>query len=94
MEAPPATRVRILSFYGSVLRNLYLIPNSFPTLERLPLLVVGMPVAFAIFLFAFVIPRALLGLKDNPGMSDFFLFAITISSLFETVTTGSISLTF
>lgn len=54
---------------------LYLIPNNLPTFALLPLLVVGMPVAFAIFLFAFVIPKARFQLKDNPGIPDFF-FAI------------------
>lgn len=54
----------------------YLIPNNFPTLLRLPLFVVGIPVAFAILRFAFVIPKARFQLNDRPGMPDFFFFAI------------------
>ena len=40
----------------------------------LPRFVVGMPVALAIFCFAFVTPNALLQLY--PGIIDFLLFAI------------------
>lgn len=45
-----------------------------PALARLPCLVVGMPVAFAIFLFADVTPSALFALNVTPGI----FFAITI----------------
>ena len=50
----------------------YLIPNNFPILFRRPLFVVGIPVIFAIFLFAFVTPNARFQLKDKPGIADFF----------------------
>jgi len=50
-------------------------PSIFPNLLRRPLFVVGMPVAFAIFLLALVTPNARFQLKDNPGIPDFF-FAI------------------
>jgi len=52
--------------------SFYYSPNNFPAFARLPLLVVGMPVAFATFFFAFVIPRALFALKESPGIADFF----------------------
>ena len=54
----------------------YLIPKILPSFERLPLLVVGIPVALAIFRFAEVIPVAFFQLKDNPGMPLFFLAII------------------
>ena len=50
----------------------YLIPKIRPALERRPCFVVGMPVDFAIFCFALVIPRARFKLKDNPGIPVFF----------------------
>ena len=84
---PPATPVSILYCYGiSALllrvgrRVGYLIPNILPTLFRRPDLVVGMPVALAIFLFAEVMPSALFQLNESPGILNFF-FAINISSL-------------
>jgi hypothetical protein len=54
---------------------LYLIPNILPTFALLPLLVVGMPVAFAIFLLTLVMPKARFQLNVKPGIPDFF-FAI------------------
>lgn len=51
----------------------YLIPNIFPTLFLRPDLVVGIPVALAIFLFADVMPSARFQLKERPGTNDFFL---------------------
>ncbi len=46
----------------------HFIPNSLPTFDLRPLLVVGMPLAFAIFLLTLVTPRALFQLKDSPGI--------------------------
>ena len=56
----------------------YLIPNNFPNLFLLPLFDVGIPVAFAIFLLAFVTPVALFQEKERPGILNFF-FAIIFS---------------
>ncbi len=50
----------------------YFIPNNLPSFALLPLLVVGMPVAFATFLFALVTPNARFQLKDKPGIPFFF----------------------
>lgn len=55
----------------------YLIPSIFPTLFLRPCLVVGIPVALAIFLFADVTPVAFLQLNDNPGIPLFFLAIIS-----------------
>ena len=57
----------------------YLIPKSRPTFAQRPCLVVGMPVALAIFLFALVIPSARFQLNDNPGIP--FFFAIVMPPL-------------
>ncbi len=46
----------------------YLIPTTFPTFFCLPDLVVGIPISLAIFLFADENSKALLQLKDNPGI--------------------------
>nr|DAH16750.1 MAG TPA: hypothetical protein [Caudoviricetes sp.] len=51
----------------------YFIPRSLPSFLCRPALVVGIPVAFEIFLFIFVIPSARFQLKDRPGI---LLFAI------------------
>jgi len=50
----------------------YLIPNNLPSFDRLPLFVVGIPVAFAIFRFAFVTPNARFQLNERPGIPFFF----------------------
>ena len=56
----------------------YFMPSSLPSLFLRPCLVVGIPVAFATFLFAEVIPKARFQLKDRPGMPAFF-FAIPLT---------------
>ena len=62
--------------------NSHLIPKILPSLFLRPCLVVGMPVALAIFLFAFVTPNARFQLNERPGMILFFLrFAIFTSIL-------------
>lgn len=53
-------------------------PKIFPILFRLPDLVVGIPVAFAILRFAAVMPVARFQLKDRPGIFKLlFFFAIS-----------------
>jgi len=47
-----------------------------PTFRCLPDFVVGMPVARAIFLFAWVMPTARFHENDTPGILNFFLRAI------------------
>lgn len=60
----------------------YLIPNIFPNLRCLPALVIGIPEAFAILRFTFVMPSARFQLKDSPGiLKDFF--AIIYSPPFQ-----------
>lgn len=56
----------------------YFIPNSFANLFLRPAFDVGMPLAFAIFRFAVVMPSARFQLKDRPGIlnDDFFLRAM------------------
>lgn len=54
-------------------------PNILPTLFRRPDLVVGMPVALAIFLFAEVMPSALFQLNESPGILNFFFAIVFIS---------------
>jgi len=58
----------------------YLIPSIRPSFDRRPDFVVGMPVALAIDLFAFVMPRARFQLNDSPGIS-FFRLAMRHASL-------------
>ena len=53
----------------------YLIPKSLANLFLRPCFVVGIPVAFAIFRFADVTPKARFQLKDRPGIS--FLLAMS-----------------
>jgi hypothetical protein len=55
----------------------YFIPRSRPSLFLLPLLVVGMPVALAIFCLALETPNALFKLKDSPGIVDFLAMTYT-----------------
>jgi hypothetical protein len=51
----------------------YFMPSIFPTLRWRPAFDIGMPVAFAIFCFAFVMSSARFQLKDKPGiLRDFF----------------------
>ena len=50
----------------------YLISNIFPTLFLRPDLVVGIPVALAIFFFADVMPSARFQLKERLGINEFF----------------------
>ena len=57
----------------------HFMPKSLAILFLLPCFVVGMPVAFAMLRFALVIPNALFQLKDNPGISDFFLAIVEFS---------------
>ena len=57
----------------------HFIPNILPILFLLPLFVVGIPVAFAIFLFAEVNPVARFQLNDKPGIIGFFFFAILLA---------------
>ena len=59
---------------------LYLIPSIFPSLFRLPRFVVGIPVAFAIFRFADVMPNALFQLKDKPGINFFLAITVILST--------------
>ncbi len=56
----------------------HLMPNIFPNLLRLPDLVVGMPVTFEIFRFAFVMPSARFQLKDRPEILKVFFFVMII----------------
>ena len=55
----------------------YLMPKILPTLFLRPDFVVGIPVAFAIFRLAEVMPRALLALNDTPGIPFFFAISST-----------------
>ena len=55
----------------------YFIPNSLPNLFLRPFLVVGIPIAFATFLFADVTPNARFKLKDKPGIADFLAIRIS-----------------
>lgn len=57
-------------FYG------YLIPSILPILFLRPDFVVGIPVAFAIFRFAFVIPKARFHENDKPGILKELFLAI------------------
>lgn len=57
-------------FYG------YLIPSILPILFLRPDFVVGIPVAFAIFRFAFVIPKARFHENDKPGILKELFFAM------------------
>lgn len=54
----------------------YFMPRNLPSLFLRPVRLVGMPVAFAIFRFALVMPRARFQLKERPGISFFFLAII------------------
>ena len=47
-----------------------------PIFLSMPLLVVGMPVAFAIFLFILVMPRALFREKLSPGIPVLLLLIL------------------
>lgn len=55
----------------------YFIPRSLPSFLCRPALVVGIPVAFEIFLFVFVIPSARFQLKDRPGILLFAIWCTT-----------------
>lgn len=67
---------------SGLLPDNYFIPNSLPILFLRPCLVVGIPVALAIFLFIPVMPNARFQLKEKPGIMLFFLLlAIFMSSL-------------
>ena len=59
----------------TVYRNNFEIPliSARPTLRSIPCLVVGTPVAFAIFLLMTSTPRALLGENDVPGIFKIFI---------------------
>lgn len=54
----------------------YFMPNIRPSLFRLPDLVVGTPVNFAILRFALVTPKARFQLKDRPGILNDLRLAI------------------
>nr|DAY49717.1 MAG TPA: hypothetical protein [Caudoviricetes sp.] len=69
-EPPPLLRRRRGLFS-------YFIPRSLPSFLCRPALVVGIPVAFEIFLFIFVIPSARFQLKDRPGILLFDIWHTT-----------------
>ena len=60
----------------------YLIPNIFATLFLLPCFVVGMPVAFAFFLFALVTPNARFQLKLKSEIPLFFAIVYPLCIVF------------
>jgi hypothetical protein len=62
--------------------SFYFIPSNLPSLRCLPDFVVGIPVAFEMFRFNFVIPSARFKLNDRPGIPVFVPFLAMIETAF------------